>query len=122
MMKKLFTFTFASLLMDSAGAQEALSLEQCLRIGIENNLGLQTRQNKVRKGRHAISENRAKPLPQVNAVAAYNDNFSHWYDSNDSGLTLRIPLIDGPDKRTKLRKAEIDIENIPSTGRTRRRT
>ena len=76
MIKKLFTFTFACLLMGSAGAQEVLSLSQCLKTGIENNLGLQAQQNEVRKGKHAISENRAKLLPQINAVASFNDNFN----------------------------------------------
>ena len=37
---------------------------------------------------------------------------NHWYDSNGIGLTLRIPIFDGLDKRSKLRKAKIDIENI----------
>ena len=37
---------------------------------------------------------------------------NHWYNSNGIGLTLRIPLFDGLDKRSKLRKAKIDIENI----------
>ena len=76
MIKKLFTFTFACLLMGSAGAQKVLSLSQCLKTGIENNLGLQAQQNEVRKGKHAISENRAKLLPQINAVASFNDNFN----------------------------------------------
>lgn len=62
--------------MGSVGAQEILSLGRCLQIGIENNLGLQTKQNEVRKGQHAISENRAKLLPQINAVASFNDNFN----------------------------------------------
>lgn len=76
MIKKLFTFTFACLLMGSAEAQEVLSLKQCLQIGIENNLSLQTKQNEVSKGKHAISENRARLLPQINAVASFNDNFN----------------------------------------------
>ena len=37
---------------------------------------------------------------------------NHWYDSNGIGLTLRIPIFDGLDKRSKLRKAKLDIENI----------
>lgn len=62
--------------MGSAEAQEVLSLKQCLQIGIENNLSLQTKQNEVSKGKHAISENRARLLPQINAVASFNDNFN----------------------------------------------
>ena len=76
MIKKLFTFTFACLLISSTEAQEMLSLSQCLKIGIKNNLTLQSKKNEVHKGKHTISENRAKLLPQINAVAAFNDNFT----------------------------------------------
>ena len=50
-------------------------LEDCLRIGIENNLSLKTSRNEVLKGKHTLSENHAKLLPQINAVASFNDNF-----------------------------------------------
>ena len=76
MIKNLFTFTFICLIAGSTGANEVLSLSQCIKIGIENNLTLQTKENEVRKGKHAISENRAKLLPHINAVAAFNDNFT----------------------------------------------
>ena len=45
-------------------------------MGIENNLSLQTKRNDIVKGEHSISENRAKLLPQINAVVAMNDNFN----------------------------------------------
>lgn len=57
-------------------AQEVLTLEECLRLGIENNLSLESSRNEVRKGEHSLSENRAKLLPQINAVAGFNDNFN----------------------------------------------
>ena len=34
-----------------------------------------------------------------------------WYRSAGLGLTLRVPIFDGLDKRSKIRKANIDIEN-----------
>lgn len=37
---------------------------------------------------------------------------NHWYNSSGIGLTLRIPIFDGFDKRSKLRKARIDTENV----------
>lgn len=57
-------------------AQRTLTLEECLRIGIENNLSLAGSRNELRKAKHLLSENRAKLLPQVNAVAGFNDNFN----------------------------------------------
>ena len=56
-------------------AQETLSLYDCLRIGLENNLNLKTSRNEIAKGKHGISENRAKLLPQINGVVGFNDNF-----------------------------------------------
>lgn len=57
-------------------AQRTLTLEECLRIGIENNLSLVGSRNELWKAKHLLSENRAKLLPQINAVAGFNDNFN----------------------------------------------
>lgn len=59
----------------SVSARETLSLKHCIAIGIDNNLSLKMAEGEVRKGRQTISENRAKLLPQINAVAGFNDNF-----------------------------------------------
>lgn len=69
----IFTSMFAFV---STFAQKTLTLEECLRIGIENNLSLETSRNEMRKAKHLLSENRAKLLPQINAVAGFNDNFN----------------------------------------------
>ncbi len=75
MKRLLFTFAIACALIP-LNAQETLTLSQCLRMGIENNLQLQARRNDIAKGGHAITENRAKLLPQINAVVSMNDNFN----------------------------------------------
>ena len=62
--------------MSSASAQKVLSLKDCLTIGIENNLSLKSSRNEVNKGKHNISENRARLLPQINFAAGFNDNFT----------------------------------------------
>ena len=75
-MKKLL-FTFSLLLtMSSASAQKVMSLKECLTVGIENNLSLKSSRNQVTKGKHNISENRARLLPQINFAAGFNDNFT----------------------------------------------
>lgn len=92
-------------------AQEVFTLEQCLKTGIENNLSLETKRNDILKGKHTLSENRAKLLPQINAIASFNDNFNppvsvtdgsaygnpynvtHTLQYNASaGLQLQMPL------------------------------
>lgn len=75
MKKLLFTFALLCSIFPLIG-QEVLTLDQCLQIGIENNLLLETKRNEIVKGKHSISENRAKLLPQINAVASFNDNFN----------------------------------------------
>lgn len=62
-------------LFASGMAQDVLTLQQCLKIGIENNLSLKTQRNEISKGKISISENRARLLPQINGIATFNDNF-----------------------------------------------
>ena len=75
MKRLLSTLAFACTLF-TIKAQDTLTLEQCIRIGIENNLSLRTKRNDVMKGEHSISENRARLLPQINAVVSMSDNFN----------------------------------------------
>ena len=35
---------------------------------------------------------------------------NHWYNSNGIGISLRVPVFDGFEKRSKVRKAKIDAE------------
>ncbi len=65
-------------------------------------------------------------IPSLNLTgnwmfSAYTDKGYHWFHSSPSnhwfrsyglGLSLRVPIFDGLDKRYKTRKATIDIENI----------
>lgn len=75
MKKLLFIFAFFGWSIPEGNAQEILTLENCLQWGIKNNLSLQTQRNEMRKSKFTISENRAKLLPQINAIANFNDNF-----------------------------------------------
>lgn len=86
-------------------------MPECLRMGIDKNLTLKSRRNEMRKSKYGISENRAKLLPQINAIANMNDNFeppvsvtdgsaygnpynvTHTLQYNASaGLQLQMPL------------------------------
>lgn len=75
MKRLLFTIAVACALVPSK-AQETLTLGRCISMGIENNLQLKTVRNEAAKGRHTVTENRAKLLPQINAVAQMGDNFN----------------------------------------------
>ena len=54
------------------------------------------------------------------AFTAYTDKFknwfhsgesNHWYRSDGIGISLRVPVFDGFEKRSKIRKAQADIDN-----------
>lgn len=75
-MKQLLVIFTSLCVLVPVKAQDVLTLEECLRLGIENNLFLESSRNEIRKGEHTQSENRAKLLPQINAVAGFNDNFN----------------------------------------------
>lgn len=111
MRRLLFILSFFCLPVASAGAQDTLALEDCLKIGIENNLSLQSKRKEIQKGRYGISENRARLLPQINGFANYNDNidppvsvtdgsaYGNPYNvthtlqySANAGLQLQMPL------------------------------
>ena len=111
MRRLLFIFSFFCLPVACAGAQDTLALEDCLKIGIENNLSLQSKRKEIQKGRYGISENRARLLPQINGFANYNDNidppvsvtdgsaYGNPYNvthtlqySANAGLQLQMPL------------------------------
>lgn len=73
-----------------ASSQQVLTLEECLRQGIECNLGLQTKRNEMRRADYAVSENRALLLPQINAFANFNDNFDPPVSVTD-GSSYGVP-------------------------------
>ena len=75
-MKQLLVIFTSLCVLVPVKAQDVLTLEECLRLGIENNLSLESSRNEIRKGEHTLGENRAKLLPQINAVAGFNDNFN----------------------------------------------
>ena len=74
--KKILCFCLALGAFSAMMAQETLSLSQCLQMAVDNNLSLQKSRNEIAKGKYSISENQAKLLPQINAVAQLNDNFT----------------------------------------------
>lgn len=74
MKRLLFLFSFFCLSATGVKAQDTLTLEDCLRIGIENNLSLETKRKNMQKGKYGVSENRTRLLPQINGFANFNDN------------------------------------------------
>ena len=75
-MKQLVVIFTLWLVWMPVGAQKTLTLEECLKLGIENNLSLEGSRNEMRKAKHLLSENRAKLWPQISAEAGYNDKFN----------------------------------------------
>lgn len=87
MRKILFIFALLGAGIVQGNSQEVLSLEECLNIGIENNLSLQTKRNDMEKGKYTLSENRARLLPQINGFANFNDNIDPPVSVTDGVLS-----------------------------------
>lgn len=104
MKQLIFIFTVAWGAVVGSRAQEVLTLDDCLRWGIENNLSLRGQRNEIQKSKYAISENRAKLLPQINGVANFNDNFDPPVSVTDGSaydkpynVTRRCSIMPQPD-------------------------
>ena len=90
MKKLLFIFAMIGWVPQQISAQNILSLEECIKIGIENNLALQTKRNEIRKGQYALSENRARLLPVINGFAGFTDNIKPPVSVTD-GSSYGVP-------------------------------
>lgn len=90
MRKLLFIFAMFGYVSLQVSAQNILSLEECIKIGIENNLALQTQRNEIRKGQYALSENRARLLPVINGFAGFTDNIKPPVSVTD-GSSYGVP-------------------------------
>jgi len=92
MRRLLFIFSFLSLLVVDGKAQEVetLTLEDCLRIGIDNNLSLEGKRKEIQKSKYGVSENRSKLLPQITVIAGYNNNFDPPVSVTD-GSSYGVP-------------------------------
>ena len=64
----IFSFFFLFVLRGNTQEVEILTLEDCLRIGIDNNLSLEGKRKEIQKSKYGVSENRSKLLPQINAI------------------------------------------------------
>lgn len=90
MKRLLFIFAFFCSYVIGGSAQEILTLENCLRLGIENNLSLEGKRKEIQKSKYGVSENRAKLLPQINGFAGFNDNFDPPVSVTD-GSSYGVP-------------------------------
>ena len=97
MKQLIFIFTVAWGAVVGSRAQEVLTLDDCLRWGIENNLSLRGQRNEIQKSKYAISENRAKLLPQINGVANFNDDFITYVKKKLPEYMLPYKFIELPE-------------------------
>ncbi len=75
-MKKIIILCFALGAFHTLGAQETLTLSQCLQMAVDNNLSLQSSRNEIAKGKYAISENQANSIRRSMRWHSSNDNFT----------------------------------------------
>lgn len=71
MKTKLILILFLSVRLISSG--QTMTLEECVRRGIANNLSLENARIDINKSRTGISQNRARMLPVINGVFQFTD-------------------------------------------------
>lgn len=89
-MKKIIILCFALGAFHTLGAQETLTLSQCLQMAVDNNLSLQSNRNEIAKGKYAISENQAKLYPQINAVDSSTTTLRRLFRLPTARLTASL--------------------------------
>ena len=90
MKRLLFIISILCLPVSGGSALNVLTLENCLRIGSENNLSLQGKRKAMQKSKYGVSENRVKLLPQINGFANFNDNIDPPVSVTD-GSSYGVP-------------------------------
>ena len=74
---KIIILTLAALCCSGAIAQNnILTLQECIRIGIDNNLSLKGQSQDVEKARLEYSESRARLLPVINGFGNFTNNIN----------------------------------------------
>lgn len=71
-MKHLCTFIICCILASACHGQE-MTLQECIKTGIANNLSLANARIGLDKGRTAVSQNRSRLLPVINGIFQFTD-------------------------------------------------
>lgn len=71
-MKHLCTFIICCILTSACHGQE-MTLQECIKTGIANNLSLANARIGIDKGRTAVSQNRSRLLPVINGIFQFTD-------------------------------------------------
>lgn len=78
---------FVNLLCVSQAQQKVLSLNECIKIGIENNITLKGKQQDIQKGKYGLSESRSKLLPVISGFGNFTNNIDRGTSVTDgSGM------------------------------------
>lgn len=71
-MKHLCTFIICCILTSVCHGQE-MTLQECIKIGVANNLSLANARIGIDKGRTGVSQNRSRLLPVINGIFQFTD-------------------------------------------------
>lgn len=89
------TVLIISFIYSLMGQKQILSLDDCIKIGIENNLVLKDKYQNVQKGNYGLSESRAQLLPIINGYGNFTNNIERntsVSDGSGMGALLGIDM------------------------------
>ncbi|MFT7382061.1 MAG: outer membrane protein, partial [Roseivirga sp.] len=94
MKKLIFTFCLALLVTPIMKAQEVLSLDECIKIALENNLEIKRARNNAIAAKANLTQSKFNFLPSLNAGASHNWNEGLQFD-NTSGSLVNTTTLSG---------------------------
>lgn len=94
MKKLIFTFCLALLVSPILRAQEVLTLEECIKIALENNLDIKRARNNAIAAKANLTQSKFNFLPSLSAGASHNWNEGLQFD-NTSGSLVNTTTLSG---------------------------
>jgi outer membrane protein len=94
MKKLIFTFCLALLVSPIIKAQEVLTLDECIKIALENNLDIKRARNNAIAAKANLTQSKFNFLPSLNAGASHNWNEGLQFD-NTSGSLVNTTTLTG---------------------------
>jgi outer membrane protein len=121
-MKRLVKLVLLLMVVGNLQAQTKLTLEECIRIGLENNLAIKNTQYQMDLEESRLLQNRARMLPTLGFGIGQSMNFGRSIDvntnefieelffSNGMGLDLRAPIFNGFNLKNQAKQISLNIK------------
>ncbi len=121
-MKRLVKLALLLMVVSSLKAQTKLTLEECIRIGLDNNLAIKNTQYQMDLAESQLAQTRSRMLPNLGFGVGQSVNFGRSIDvntntfidqlfySNGMGFNLNAPLFNGFSMQNQAKQLSFNIK------------